>query len=141
VTSVRITGGDTLHPAEYRRLRQDADWSPVAATDQALGLALSASWNATARAGDELVGMARLIEDGVLYASVWDMIVDRRHRGRGIGSELLRRLMTHVDDRDLVVLVATPSGAPLYRAAGFSEESRGSIGLLRRRETMPPLER
>ncbi len=106
-----------------------------AATDQALSRALDSSWNATARAGDELVGMARLIGDGVLYGSVWDMIVDRRHRGRGIGSELLRRLMTHSEDRDLVVLVATPCGAPLYRAAGFSEESRGSIGLLWRRGT------
>jgi hypothetical protein len=34
--------------------------------------------------------------------------------------------------RSLVSLVATPHGAPIYRAAGFSEESRGSVALFLR---------
>jgi hypothetical protein len=41
-------------------------------------------------------------------------------------------MLHHCGGRSLVSLVATPYGAPIYRAAGFAEESRGSIALFLR---------
>jgi GNAT superfamily N-acetyltransferase len=129
---VRYAEGDRLMPAEYRRLRAAAGWSDPALDDIALAGALESTWNVTARADDGgLLGMARLQDDG-LYASIWDMIVLPEQRGQGIGSELFDRLLARCRGRSLVALVATPWGAPMYRAAGFSEESRGSIALFRR---------
>ena len=93
---------------------------------------LAATWNVTAREDDGgLVGMGRVQDDG-LYASIWDMIVLPEHRGRGIGGAIFERMLAHCRGRSLVALVATPLGAPMYRAAGFSEESRGSIALFLR---------
>ena len=129
---MRYAEGDRLAPAEYRRLRTAAGWSDPALDDAALGSVLAATWNVTARAEDgSLVGMGRVQDDG-LYASIWDMIVLPEHRGRGIGGEIFERMLARCRGRSLVALVATPFGAPMYRAAGFSEESRGSIALFRR---------
>ena len=75
--------------------------------------------------------MGRVQDDG-LYASIWDMIVLPEHRGRGIGGAIFERMLEHCRGRSLVALVATPLGAPIYRAAGFSEESKGSIALFLR---------
>jgi GNAT superfamily N-acetyltransferase len=129
---VRYAEGDRLAPAEYRRLRAAAGWPDAALDDAALADALGASWNVTARDDDgALVGMGRVHDDGI-YASIWDMIVLPDHRGQGIGRELLQRMLQHCGGRSLVSLVATPYGAPIYRAAGFAEESRGSIALFLR---------
>jgi GNAT superfamily N-acetyltransferase len=129
---VRYAEGDRLAPAEYRRLRAAAGWPDPALDDAALADALAASWNVTARDDDgALVGMGRVHDDGI-YASIWDMIVLPGHRGRGIGKAIFDRLMARCRGRSLVSLVATPYGAPMYRAAGFSEESRGSVALFLR---------
>ena len=129
---MRYAEGDRLAPAEYRALRAAAGWSDPGVGDAALERTLAATWNVTARQDEGgLVGMGRVQDDG-LYASIWDMIVLPDHRGRGIGSALFERMLAHCRGRSLVALVATPLGAPIYRAAGFSEESRGSIALFMR---------
>jgi GNAT superfamily N-acetyltransferase len=134
IGSTIIRGGDRLQAGEYRGLRADAGWSEVGAADGRLQAALDATWNVTVRLADgELVGMARLLDDGAAYASLWDMIVRRDHRGLGIGKAILDVVMERACERDLVSLVATPLGEPLYRRAGFVEQSRGSTGMVWRR--------
>jgi hypothetical protein len=124
---VRYAEGDRLAPAEYRALRAAAGWSDPGVDDAALEGTLAATWNVTARQDDGgLVGMGRVQDDG-LYASIWDMIVLPEHRG-----PIFERMLEHCRGRSLVALVATPLGAPIYRAAGFSEESKGSIALFLR---------
>src|SRR5690349_24520450 len=104
----RIHEGDRLHAGEYRSLRADAGWSEVPAADDALQRVLDATWNVTARTEPgELVGMARLLDDGVLYASLWDMVVRRDHRGQGLGTAILDAIMRRAADRKMVALVAT----------------------------------
>jgi GNAT superfamily N-acetyltransferase len=129
-----IREGDRLVPGEYRALRADAQWSDVGVPDDRLQAALDATWNVTARTADgELIGMARLLDDGAAYASLWDMIVRRDRRGQGIGQAILATVMRRAGERSLVSLVATPLGEPLYRRAGFVEQSRGSTGMVWRR--------
>jgi GNAT superfamily N-acetyltransferase len=124
--------GDRLAPAEYRALRAAAGWSDPDLDDAALERTLASTWNVTARDdGGALIGMGRVQDDG-LYASVWDMIVVPDHRGQGIGCAIFGRMLAHCRGRSLLALVATPDGAPMYRAAGFAEESRGSIALFLR---------
>jgi GNAT superfamily N-acetyltransferase len=132
--SIRIREGDRLEAGEYRQLRADAGWSKPRAGDSELQRALDRSWNVSARTGaGDLVGMGRLLDDGALYASVWDMIVSSRHRRRGIGQAIFDALMRRAGDRDLVALVATPHGEPLYRRAGFAPRSQSSVALVWRR--------
>lgn len=129
---MRYADGDRLAPAEYRRLRAPAGWPDPGLDDDALAETLASTWNVTARGDDgALVGMGRVQDDG-LYASIWDMIVLPEHRRRGVGQALFDRMLARCRGRSLVSLVATPYGAPIYRAAGFAEESRGSVALFLR---------
>jgi len=130
---MRLTDGDSLGPDEYRRLRATVGWDAPATSDDVLAGALATTWNVTARDDDgTLVGMARLLDDGALYATVWDMIVDPAHQRAGIGRAIFDRVLARTDGRTLVGLVATAAGEPMYRAAGFAERSRGSTALFRR---------
>ena len=47
------------------------------------------------------------------------VLVDPAHRGRGIGTALLRHGLAQVDDVTAVGLDATPLGRPLYETLGF----------------------
>jgi len=130
---MQLTEGDRLDPGEYRRLRLAVGWAEPAVDDDILVAALDSTWNVTARddAGG-LLGMARLLDDGALYATVWDMIVDPPHQHTGIGRAIFDCILARAGGRSLVGLVATSDGEPMYRAAGFAERSGGSTALFRR---------
>jgi GNAT superfamily N-acetyltransferase len=129
----RVVDGDRVAVAEYRVLRETVGWDPVPANDEDLQAALERTWNVTARAGDgRLVALVRVLDDGAVYASVWDMIVVPELQRQGVGRELFDRVIARVGGRNLVSLVATAAGRELYRSAGFSEESRGAVGMFRR---------
>ena len=131
----RIVEGDRVAVAEYHALREAVGWDAVPASDDALQAALDRTWNVTARSADgRLLALVRVLDDGAVYASVWDMIVVPELQRAGIGRELFDRVIERVGGRNLVSLVATPAGAGLYRAAGFTRESRGAVGMFRRRE-------
>jgi GNAT superfamily N-acetyltransferase len=131
----RIVEGDRVAVAEYRALRESVGWDAVPANDEELQAALDRTWNVTARADDgRLVALVRVLDDGALYASVWDMMVVPELQRRGVGRALFDPVIARVGGRNLVSLVATAAGKELYRSAGFSEESRGAVGMFRRRE-------
>ena len=131
--SPAIRRGDRVTPAEYRSLLKAVRWRPLEQGDPELAVALEASWNVTARTADgRLVGLARVLDDGVLYASVWDVIVlPERQRG-GIGQALLAAVLEQTAGRRLVSLVSTAAGEALYRSAGFAETDGRSTALFRR---------
>jgi ribosomal protein S18 acetylase RimI-like enzyme len=138
--SPAIRRGDRVSPAEYRSLLAAVRWRPLEQGDAELAVALAASWNVTARTADgRLVGLARVLDDGVLYASVWDVIVlPERQRG-GIGRALLAAVLEQTAGRRLVSLVSTAAGEALYRSAGFAETDGRSTALFRRgHEPEPP---
>jgi ribosomal protein S18 acetylase RimI-like enzyme len=76
-----------------------------------------------------LVGICRLLDDGGLHASVWDVIVRPDRQRLGIGRELVRMALERAEDRRLVVLVSTPAALPLFESLGFTGESHGHRAL------------
>ena len=123
-------GGDQVAPNEYRALLAAVGWRPPHEDDGALDAALRQSWNVTVRtAAGELVGLARVLDDGVMYASIWDLIVTPERQRRGIGQRLLTTVMERTAARRLVSLIATAAGEALYRAAGFAESDGRSTGM------------
>jgi GNAT superfamily N-acetyltransferase len=128
-----IRRGDRVTPAEYRSLLAAVKWRPLEQGDLALAAALEASWNVTARTSDgQLVGLARVLDDGVLYASVWDVIVRPERQRGGLGRALLAAVLEQTAGRRLVSLVSTAAGEALYRSAGFAETDGRSTALFRR---------
>jgi ribosomal protein S18 acetylase RimI-like enzyme len=87
------------------------------------------TWFTARTADDQLVGVARLLDDGALYASIWDVIVRPDWRRRGVGGRLTDLVMERCRDRRLVALIATPAGRSLYQRLGFVTESHGHAAM------------
>jgi len=66
-----------------------------------------------------VVGFATAITDGVLAAYVPLLEVLPRHRGRGIGSELVRTLLNSLDGYYMIDLVTDPALEEFYVPLGF----------------------
>jgi len=68
-----------------------------------------------------IVGMARVISDGFSDAYIQDVVVLENYRGRGVGSELVRRLTQFCVARKIswIGLVAEPGTQGLYEDLGY----------------------
>jgi GNAT superfamily N-acetyltransferase len=95
-------------------------------------VARSCTW-LTARLPDgTVVGLCRVLDDGGLHASLWDLLVHPDHRRQGIGTRLVEHALGLVRDRSLLVLVATPESAALFRRLGLVAELHGHTALYTR---------
>jgi GNAT superfamily N-acetyltransferase len=130
-----IQGSDEVTPGEYRALLNAVGWRPPDADDAQLQRALAATWIVTVRTTDgHLIGLARVLDDGALYASVWDVLVEPTLQRPGIGRALMAHVLDHTADRRLVSLIAPAAGEALYRALGFGEHDGQSTALFLRHE-------
>jgi GNAT superfamily N-acetyltransferase len=75
---------------------------------------------AFARDGDRLVGMARLLSDGVCNAYLVDVWTISSHRHHGIGSRLVQHLVDAVPGQH--VGLQTDDAGELYASLGFREQ-------------------
>ena len=135
-----IRRGDRVTPGEYRSLLAAVEWRPLQQNDSEVAAALETSWNVTARTSDgRLIGLARVLDDGLLYASIWDVIVHPERQRGGIGRALLAAVLEQTAGRRLVSLVSTAPGEALYRSAGFAETDGRSTALFRRSPEPEPV--
>jgi ribosomal protein S18 acetylase RimI-like enzyme len=81
--------------------------------------------------GDAVVGFVTAVSDGVLAAYVPLLEVVPSHRGRGIGSELMRRLMDRLAGLYMVDLVCDEERQGFYESFGM-RPARAMV--IRRRE-------
>lgn len=70
-----------------------------------------------ARDGGRVVGMARLLSDGVCNAYLVDVWTSSSHRRQGIGSAMVRALVDRVPGQH--VGLQTDDAQPFYDALGF----------------------
>jgi len=75
---------------------------------------------AVAREGGRVIGMARLLSDGVCNAYLVDVWTKASHRRRGIATEMVRRLVEAVPGQH--VGLQTTDAQALYRSLGFRSQ-------------------
>jgi GNAT superfamily N-acetyltransferase len=75
---------------------------------------LFTAWDAT-----KLVGLGNAISDGYLVVYYPHLLVLPEYQGRGIGSDLMRRLMARYDGFHQHMLVADGRALDFYRKCGF----------------------
>jgi GNAT superfamily N-acetyltransferase len=100
-------------------LLDSVGWSHRTADRERFAQAVRGSpWIVAAFHSGALVGFCRAFTDGALGAYVNDVVVRPSHQGRGIGRELLRRLM---EGRERVSFVwhADPPVHAFYKKLGF----------------------
>ncbi len=80
----------------------------------------------------QLVGFGRVISDGVVYATIHDVVVLPRWRQQGIGSNIIRRLVAICADHDIhsIHLFANKGQESFYRHLGFTSSSASSPGMV-----------
>jgi ribosomal protein S18 acetylase RimI-like enzyme len=75
---------------------------------------------AFARDGGRLVGMARLLSDGVCNAYLLDVWTASPYRRRGIGSAMIMHLLDQVPGQH--VGLQTDDAQPFYESVGFNSQ-------------------
>jgi ribosomal protein S18 acetylase RimI-like enzyme len=78
-----------------------------------------------AREPERVVGFVTAISDGVLSAYVPLLEVLPEYQGRGIGTELMRRLLARLEDLYMVDLCCDTDLEPFYRRLGLQTWDRG----------------
>jgi len=74
-----------------------------------------------------VVGFITAISDGVLAASLPLLEVLPTYQGRGIGTELVRRMLAELDDRYMVDLTCDQDLVPFYERLGLVRADAMSI--------------
>lgn len=120
-------------PGDYLSLFDSTGWNQrYQVSAQSLHGVLEQSWRYYS-AYDEarLVGSGRLMSDGCLYAVMFDVIVDPRYQGLGIGSTITRWLVQEADAagiRDLQLFCAAGKTG-FYRRLGFQPRPTDAPGM------------
>ena len=106
--------------AVFRFLDEEAYWVRGRSRETIERLVRESTRVVAAYAPDgSLVGFARVMSDGSSMAWLGDVFVLSDHRGRGIGSELVREAVMHRDHRDLYWYLNTRDAHDLYMRYGF----------------------
>ncbi len=116
--AVRI--GDSLDGIDWSQAKADltADNFDNGRSAQALRLSFAQSQHvAFARDGERVVGMARLLSDGVCNAYLLDVWTLSAYRRQGIGFRMVRLLMDKVPGQHIGL--QTDDAGAFYAALGF----------------------
>jgi GNAT superfamily N-acetyltransferase len=122
---------------QYLELFETTGWnSAYKANWKDLKQALDNSWYVVvAYQGSELVGIGRVVSDGVLYAMIYDMIVRPSHQGCGIGTTLLVKLVKKCKSAGMrdIQLFSARGKAPFYAKRGFVQRPADAPGMMLRK--------
>jgi GNAT superfamily N-acetyltransferase len=108
-------------------------WDPVGGLDAAAAeAALRHSWfDVTAYEDGRLVGMGRIVGDGVLHALLVDVVVEPSHQSRGIGTGIVRCLVVECRRHRIadVQLFCARGKRPFYEHLGFTARPENAPGM------------
>jgi GNAT superfamily N-acetyltransferase len=123
---------------KYVTLFHTTGWSfrrPVSAG--VLQMALERSWYCLfAWDGNALVGTGRVCTDGLLHAIIYDVIVAPDYQGRGIGAEIMNRIMQKCLEADIgtIQLFAAAGKQGFYEKLGFAVRPADAPGMQYRKQ-------
>lgn len=128
VSDPRFEVDARLSPAQVNAAYAWVDW-PQREDWRLDAISQRCTWFAAYGADESLLAIVRLLDDGGLHASLWDLIVRADQRRRGIGRQMVTLALDHCRDRRLVTLVSTPMAVPFFAALGFVPESHGHVAM------------
>jgi GNAT superfamily N-acetyltransferase len=118
-------------PEEYLYLRQLVGWNLL--ERDVVEKALPASLYCVCAVIDRtVIGMARIIGDGGLAYYIQDVIVIPEYQRKGIGTQLMNKIMeyirTNAYNNSVVGLMAAKGKEPFYTRYGFTIRSDNNLG-------------
>ncbi len=117
---------------EFGDLFESVGWPRYDAASTAA--ALEGSLCGTVALSDgKVVAMGRVVGDGGQFFYIQDVIVRPGYQGRGIGRQLVCRLMSAIEEMapgsPFIGVFATPEAIPLYRKLGLESTFGGLTGM------------
>ncbi len=109
---------------ELVELYDSVGWSAYTCDPTLLAAAVNASLAVvTAHLDDKLIGLARLVGDGLTIVYLQDILVSPDHQRRGVGSELFQRIFAPYSNVRQKVLITDdePAQRAFYEAMDFTE--------------------
>jgi GNAT superfamily N-acetyltransferase len=113
--------------AVHRFLGEEAYWVPGRSRDTIERLVRESTRVIAAYDDGELVGFCRVMSDGANMAWLGDVFVLRSHRGRGIGTELVREAVEFPAHRACQWYLGTRDAQALYAKFGFRSDTERTM--------------
>ena len=93
--SIEIREGSSLEPSALQELFEHAPWARGRAAEEVRVMLENSDYHFSAWDGQRLIGFARVLTDRVYRATLWDVVVHPDYQKRGVGEELVNRVLSH----------------------------------------------
>ncbi|GKS56742.1 GNAT family N-acetyltransferase [Nitrospira sp.] len=130
--------GNEVDPHVLLPLLHQAPWAKQRTLEDVRLMLRSTDLVLTAWDGACLVGFGRVLTDFVFRATIWDVIVDKRHQRRRIGTELVQRILRHPKLARVELFWLCTRRPGFYERLGF--DSKRQTGMVWAREDAGQLE-
>jgi GNAT superfamily N-acetyltransferase len=122
--AIRFSERRDIPVAKLVALYQANGWSSAKKPDLLRKALSNSATLVSAWVGSELVGIGNAITDGYLVVYYPHMLVHPKHQGRGIGSEIMKRLMDKYRGFHQHMLVADGRAIEFYEKCGFTRAGK-----------------
>lgn len=125
------------HPTDFNgllALYESLGWNSLKLTVNELERMCKQSWYAIYVFDDKrLVGMGRVISDGVITGIICGVGVLPKYQSSGIGKEIVKRLIQHCEQHKVIPqLMCVEKLQPYYESIGFEAFSIGMTKYIKR---------
>lgn len=134
VNSINYTTEPPHHFEELLTLYEALGWNSMKLTVHELEQMCHQSWYAIyAFEQQKLVGMGRVISDGVITGIICGLCVLPSHQSKGIGKEIMRRIIQHCEgNRVIPQLMCVEGLVSYYETLGFEKFTVGMTKNIKR---------
>lgn len=123
----------TPNPSQFYALFNTTGWNhKLDFSEQELKMAILNSWYViSVYEGEVLVGFGRVISDGIYQTFLGDLIVLPEFQGRGIGSEIMKMLISKCKESGIrwIQLTSAQGKHSFYERFGFQSRPLDAPGM------------
>lgn len=116
---------------EYLNLRNNVEWTSPPKNYCEKGINNS-NYFLSVRKEGKLIGMGRIIGDGVCTFHIVDIIVVKEFQGIGLGKEIMLNIMNHINEikapNSYISLMAAKGKEEFYKKFGFYSRPTEDVG-------------
>jgi len=128
--TINFNKSKNINREQLERLYNDVEWYAYTKDLEVLQLAIEQSLEViSAWRGEELIGLIRIIGDGLTIIYIQDILVLKAYQNQGIASQMLQKVLKKFKNvRQKVLLTEeAPDVRYFYEKNGFQSCDKGSL--------------